>query len=213
MQLFPSPSRRCPVCTHHCTSNAAHSKSHCWVWGQERSRDGDHQINHLTFQKNPRAHKNKIGTPPPPKDPKYPPPKTRNFMEKMGFSCRKNAFFQASIKLTHPFPAPELRTRILRTRGFFWNLKGFDSGRVRPRQGTEICDFGAPSPLDFFFYFFQWIFLLFSRFTVQLSEEIDPKCGENCPISGRRKKRRILSRLWLWWFSSVPIDKPCIRQQ
>ena len=37
----------------------------------------------------------------------------------MGFSCRKNAFFQASIKLAHPFPAPELRTKILRT------LKGF----------------------------------------------------------------------------------------
>ena len=33
-------------------------------------------------QKNPRAHKNKIGTPPPP---------NRNFMD-MGFSCRKNAF-------------------------------------------------------------------------------------------------------------------------
>ena len=48
-----------------------------------------------------------------------PPPKTRNFMD-MGFSCRKNAFFQASIKLTPPFPAPELRTKILRTRGFFW---------------------------------------------------------------------------------------------
>ena len=30
----------------------------------------------------------------------------------MGFSCRKNAFFQASIKLTHPFPAPELWTNI-----------------------------------------------------------------------------------------------------
>ena len=69
-------------------------------------------------QKNPRAYKNKIGTPPPPQTPKYPPPKTRNFMD-MGFSCRKNAFFQPSIKLTHPFPAPELRTKILRT------LKGF----------------------------------------------------------------------------------------
>ena len=23
------------------------------------------------------------------------------------------------------------------------------SGHIRPRQGTEICDFGAPSPLDF----------------------------------------------------------------
>ena len=46
-------------------------------------------------QKNPRAHKNKIG-PPPQKKPKIP------------------------IKFTRPFPAPELRTKILRTRGFFW---------------------------------------------------------------------------------------------
>ena len=41
----------------------------------------------------------------------------------MGFSCRKSAFFQASIKLAQPFPAPELRTRILRTRGFCWASK------------------------------------------------------------------------------------------
>ena len=27
----------------------------------------------------------------------------------MAFSCRKNAFFQAPIKLAQPFPAPELR--------------------------------------------------------------------------------------------------------
>ena len=39
-----------------------------------------------------------------------------------------------------------------------------------------------------FLNFLQWIF------------------GENCPISGRRKKRRILSRLWLSWFFSVPIQ-------
>ena len=33
----------------------------------------------------------------------------------------------------------------------------FSSGRVRPRQGTEICNFGAPSPLDFL-NFLPWIF-------------------------------------------------------
>ena len=52
----------------------------------------------------------KSALPPPKKKPKYPPsPKRRNFVD-MGFSCRKNAFFQASIKLAQPFPAPELRT-------------------------------------------------------------------------------------------------------
>ena len=40
------------------------------------------------------------------------------FMD-MGFSCRKNAFFQASIKLAHPFP---VRTKNLRTRGFLWKV-------------------------------------------------------------------------------------------
>ena len=43
-----------------------------------------------------------------------------------------------------------------------------------------------------FWNFLQWIISLFSRFSVQCSKEIAPKCGENCPISGRRKKRRIL---------------------
>ena len=48
----------------------------------------------------------------------------------MVFSCRKNAFFQASIKLTQPFPAPELRTenftdtRIFLTLNIFSPLKG-----------------------------------------------------------------------------------------
>ena len=71
------------------------------------------------FQKNPRVHKNKIGTSPPPPNPKYSPPKTRNFMD-IGFPAERTHFFQAPIKLAQPFPAPELRTRLLRTRGFFW---------------------------------------------------------------------------------------------
>ena len=59
--------------------------------------------------------------PPPPQNPKYPPPKTRNFMD-TGFPAERTHFFQVSIKLVRPFPAPELRTRILWTRGFFWLL-------------------------------------------------------------------------------------------
>ena len=94
-----------------------------------------------------------------------------------------------------------------------WRVGG--SGHVRPRQGTEIYSFGAPSPLDFFLNFLQWIFQLFlSRFS--FSKKSPPKCGENCPISGRRKKRRILSRLWLSWlfwsrgvFSIFSALKPC----
>ena len=69
------------------------------------------------IQKNPRAHKNKIGTPPPPNT----PPKKGEFYGH-GFPAERTHFFQVSIKLAHPFPAPELRTRILRTRGFSWKI-------------------------------------------------------------------------------------------
>ena len=58
--------------------------------------------------------------PPPPQKTKIPPPKTRNFMDMAFFLQKKNAFFQAPIKLAQPFPAPELRQKMLRTRGFFW---------------------------------------------------------------------------------------------
>ena len=85
---------------------------HCKI-----SREEAEEFAQAVCQKNPRAHKNKIGTPPPPK-PKIPPPKKEEFYGH-GFSCRKSAFCQASIKLTHPFSGPELRTKILRTRGFF----------------------------------------------------------------------------------------------
>ena len=79
-----------------------------------RCRDAGHS--------DPRAHKNKIGTSPPPK-PKIPPPPKNEEFYGHGFSCRTDVFFfQASIKLAQPFPAPELRTQILRTQGFFWFL-------------------------------------------------------------------------------------------
>ena len=54
-------------------------------------------------QKNPRAHKNKIGTPPPP--PKAPPPKKGEFYGH-GFSCRKNAFFPGVHKIGAPISGP-----------------------------------------------------------------------------------------------------------
>ena len=37
-----------------------------------------------------------------------------------------------------------------------------NSGHVRPRQGTEICNFGAPSPVEAL----HWIFCFFSRSSV-----------------------------------------------
>ena len=40
-----------------------------------------------------------------------------------------------------------------------------------------------------------------SAILCNLVRKIDRKCGENCRISGRRRDHRILSRLWLSWFS------------
>ena len=57
----------------------------------------------------------------------------------------------------------------------------------------------------FFFDFSPADFSLFSRFTVQVSKEIAPKHGESCPISGGRKKLRILSRFWLSLCFLVPV--------
>ena len=59
------------------------------------------------FQKNPRAHKNKIGTSPPtPKNLKYPPPpKTRNFMD-MGFFLQKERIFPGVHKIGAAISGP-----------------------------------------------------------------------------------------------------------
>ena len=57
------------------------------------------------------------------------------------------------------------------------NLLVCCSGRIRPQQGTEICNFGASSPLEFFG-FFSSAFSSFSRFSVYLSEKSLQKCGE-----------------------------------
>ena len=64
------------------------------------------------FQKNPRAHENKISTPPPPppQNPKSPPPKRRNFTD-MGFSCRKNAFFPGVPKIGAAISGPRIADR------------------------------------------------------------------------------------------------------
>ena len=49
------------------------------------------------------------------------------------------------------------------------------SGQVRPRQGTEICNFGAPSPLEAL----HWIFCFFSSIYLQFSKTSPLKSGES----------------------------------
>ena len=104
-----------------------------WVrWIQEGFQGGFRTATAFSsfLQKNPRAHKNKIGIPPPP--PQNPPPKKGNFTD-MVFPAERTHFFQVSIKLAHPFPAPELRTQILRTRGFFCFLRYASHGQDTQR--------------------------------------------------------------------------------
>ena len=83
-------------------------------------------------QKNPRAHKNKIGSPPPPKKktPKHPPPPKRGILWAWVFSCRKNAFFQAPIKLAQPLPAPEYWAKFFTDTRIFLKLFSEKAGPV-----------------------------------------------------------------------------------
>ena len=60
----------------------------------------------------------KSALPPPPKK----PPQKRGILWTRVFPAERAHIFQVSIKLAHPFPAPELRTRILRTREDFSDL-------------------------------------------------------------------------------------------
>ena len=55
----------------------------------------------------------------------------------------------------------------------------FSSGQVQPRQGTEICNFGAPSPLEAL----HWIFCFFSSVYVQFSKTSPLKSGESSETS------------------------------
>ena len=48
--------------------------------------------------------------------------------------------------------------------GLYQSLEVFLSGQVRPRQGTEICNFWAPPPLEAL----HWIFCSFSSIYVAI---------------------------------------------
>ena len=108
--------------------------------GPSKSRvSGSHWVyappfGNLQYQKNPRAHKNRIGTPPPPK-PQIPPPlETRNFM---GPEARTQKF-QVPVKLAQPFPAPEWRTKLFADTRLFLTIgvvrTGGGGGDFGPRR-------------------------------------------------------------------------------
>ena len=63
------------------------------------------------------------------------------------------------------------------------------SGHLRPRQGTEICNFGAPAPLDFFLnIFLQWIFFLFLQVFYVVWQGDRPKTWRKLPDSRAETK-------------------------
>ena len=97
--------------------------------------------------------KSALPPPPPQKNPKYPPPLKRVFYGH-GLFLQKERIFPGVHKLTHPFRAPELRTKILRTRGFFWNsaclgktalLADFWHVSCRTDLGVQILQPRGPS--------------------------------------------------------------------
>ena len=73
------------------------------------------------------------------------------------------------------------------------------SGDLRPRQGTEICNFGEISPLDSL-NFPSGIFSFSQVYRACNLVRESPQNVENiAPFPAREKKRRIMSRLWLSW--------------
>ena len=66
--------------------------------------------------------------------------------------------------------------------------KNIRSEQVRPRQGTQICNFGVPSPLEAL----HWIFCIFSSIYVQFSKTSPLKSGESSEKSSG--ENRVKSR-------------------
>ena len=79
------------------------AESFCGLSVREASRDKCQSIT----QKNPRAHKNKIGTPSPKKTQIPPPPKTRNFVD-MGFLLQKERICPGVHKIDAPISGPRI---------------------------------------------------------------------------------------------------------
>ena len=103
----------------------------------------------VTFRKIPVPIKMKSALPPPPKKPKIPPPPKRGILWTWRFSCRKNAFFQAPIKLAQPFPAPELRAENFTDTRIFLILQESDWSAKKSRFGLDFWTFlGFPGPLE-----------------------------------------------------------------
>ena len=81
-------------------------------------------LTHATkIQKNPRAHKNKIGTPPPLQTQNTPPPLKRGILWTWRFSCRKNAEIRGAHKIGTAISGPRIADKTFTdTRIFLKNI-------------------------------------------------------------------------------------------
>ena len=80
--------------------------------------------------------------------------------------------------------------------GTFEELPRPSSGHVRPRQGTEICNFGAPSPLEAL----HWIFCFFSSICVQFSKTSPLNSGESSEKSSGENRVKSCHVCGCSWF-------------
>ena len=80
-------------------------------------------------QKNPRAHKNKIGTPPPPK-PKNTPPKKRGILWTWRFSCRKNTEILGAHQIGTAISGPRIADTNFTDTRIFLILELFSRGNM-----------------------------------------------------------------------------------
>ena len=100
------------------------------------------------FQKNPRAHKNKIGTPPPPppQNPKIPPPPKREEFYGQGFFLQKECIFPGTHKIGAAISGPRIADKnFTDTRTF---LRTFSPNLPRNIPGpSQFRDLGG-SPFE-----------------------------------------------------------------
>ena len=107
-------------------------------------------------QKNPRAHKNKIGTSPPPPNPKYPPPKNEEFFGHR-FSCRKNAFFPGVHNIGAAFFGPRIAdTNFTDTRIFLIKARPVQFGALPAAAEQLFINPGRSQKIEPNFEVFSW---------------------------------------------------------
>ena len=97
--------------------------------------------------KNPRAHKNKIGTPPPKKTQNTPPPQNEEIYGHGGFSCRKNTEILGAHKIGAAISGPRIADKNFTDTKIFLILPlgtKCDLSCLRQRFGGKLLRFGAP---------------------------------------------------------------------